>query len=188
MYAVLDQVEPRVPSARLAKTATISDVVPFKLLRHLSCVESHPAARPMSSANVDVNRWLFTSTAQASASPRTQASLYFSTNAAQLDQSPTTACGTDWRKTAIHDQGRTNVCVCRDAKIGMRAIRTQHERTTMSVQNLEASAGRFSSTGTPITIRANPVRGGAGHQHGTWPSGGNGLQIDENGRQSLGAT
>ena len=70
----------------------------------------------------------------------------------------------------------------------MRAIRTQHERTTVPLQMRGASTGRFSSTGTPITIRANPVRGGAGHQHGTWPSGGNGLQIDENGRHSLGAT
>lgn len=140
----------------------------------------------MSSANV--NRWLFDSRAQASASACAQASLSFSTNAAQMAQSPISACGTDWRKTAIHDQGRPNVCVCRDAKIGMRAIRTQHERTTMPLQTRGASTGRFSSTGTPITIRANPVRGGAGHQHGTWPSGGNGLQIDENGRQSLGST
>ena len=104
-----------------------------------------------------------------------------------MAQPPISSLGTDWRDTAIHDPDRPSVGECRDSKIGIRAPWTRDKLTTMPLQTRGASTGRFSSTGTPVTVRANPVRGGEGHQHGIWPSGGNGLQIDENGRQSLGA-
>ena len=121
----------------------------------------------MSSANVNVNRWLFGSTAQASASPCAQAGLYFSTNAAQVAQSPISASGTVRRDTAIHDPDRPSVGECRDAKIGIRAIRTRDKRTTMPLQTRGASTGRFSSAGTSTTIRAILGQSGTDREPGT---------------------
>lgn len=141
----------------------------------------------MSSAKVNVHRWLLTGQARASASARTQASLGFSTNAAQMAQLPISSLGTDWSDTAIHDLDRPSAGECRDGKIGIRAIWTRDKRTTIPLHTCGASTGRFSSTGTPITIRPNPVRSGAGHEHGTRLSGSNGLQIDEIGRPGFGS-
>lgn len=147
-----------------------------------------PSRVRMSSASSYVNRRLLTGKAQASAPAHTQVRLYFSTNSVQIAPSPIYGLGAIRSNTEIHAPVAPDVGESGVAKTWLvRASWIQGERTSLSLETLEASAGKSNSTGTVTMIGVNPAQGGTNHEDGILLSVGEGLRFDWNSRQGFGA-
>ena len=158
-----------------------------------SCESNRAWSRiPLASTYVECqficNRRLLTGKAQASAPAHTQVRLYFSTNSVQIAPSPIYGLGAIRSNTEIHAPVAPDVGESGVAKTWLvRASWIQGERTSLSLETLEASAGKSNSTGTVTMIGVNPAQGGTNHEDGILLSVGEGLRFDWNSRQGFGA-